>query len=199
MGKCNFSYTKHSFLDWVHRKFTKCIHADLTPENQLSKKWIKPDSEAFLVLQKIVFDKTLLGDMKHLTNFSHTGMLEVYHSLYNKWIPKSTHFSFRGMVARSQLAAIDFNLETDLKQATTGTGDKRYRVTSSKMTKAWSAKPIKEEKDRCFLENGSSCCEHSRHLAPPDIPDLPDYIADSTKPSKELVVKRHLSRFNSTI
>ena len=148
MGKCNFSYTKHSFLDWVHRKFTKCIHADLTPENQLSKKWIKPDSEAFLVLQKIVFDKTLLGDMKHLTNFSRTGMLEVYHSLYNKWIPKSTHFSFRGMVARSQLAAIDFNLETDLKQATTGTGDKRYRVTSSKMTKAWSAKPIKEEKDR---------------------------------------------------
>ena len=184
---------------WIgYRKFTKCIHADLTPENQLSKEWIKPDSEAFLVLQKIVFDKTLLGDMKHLTNFSHTGMLEVYHTLYNKWIPKSTHFSFRGMVARSQLAAIDFNLGTDLKQATTGTGDKRYRVTSSKMSKTWSAKPIKEEKDRRFLENGA-VVEHSRHLALPDIPDLPDYIADSTKPSKELVVKRQLSRFNSTI
>ena len=41
--------------------------------------------------------------------------------------------------------------------------------------------------------------EHSRHLALPDIQDLPDYIADSTKPSKELVVKRQLSRFNSTI
>ena len=48
---------------WIgYRKFTKCIHADLTPENQLSKEWIKPDSEAFLVLQKIVFDKTLLGE-----------------------------------------------------------------------------------------------------------------------------------------
>ena len=141
-----------------YRKFTKCIHADLTPENQLSKEWIKPDSKAFLVLQKIVFYKTHLGDMKHLTNFSHTGMLEVYHSLYNKWIPKSTHFSFRGMVARSQLASIDFNLRADLKRATTGVGDKRYRVTSSKMTKAWSTKPVKEEQDRCFLENGSSCC-----------------------------------------
>ena len=75
-------------------------------------------------------------------------MLEVYHSLHNKRIPKSTHFSFRGMVARSQLATIDFNLGTDLKQATTATGDKRYRVTSSKMTKAWSTKRIKEEKDR---------------------------------------------------
>ena len=41
--------------------------------------------------------------------------------------------------------------------------------------------------------------EHSRHLVLPDIPDLPDYIADSTKPSEELGVKRQLSRFNSTI
>ena len=40
--------------------------------------------------------------------------------------------------------------------------------------------------------------EHSRHLALSDIPDLPDYITDGTKPSEELVV-RQLSRFNSTI
>ena len=130
-------------------------------------------------------------------------MLEVYHSLYKKWIPKSTHFSFRGMVARSQLAAIDFNLGTDWKQAATGTGDKRYRVTSSKMTKAWSAKPIKAEKDRDvfwkMVHRAVDVVEHSHQLALPDIPDSPDYIADSTKPSKELVVKRQFSRFNSTI
>ena len=71
------------------------------------------------------------------------------------------------------------------------------------MTKAWSAKPIKEEKDRDvfwkMVHRAVDVVEHSRHLALPDIPDLPDDIADSTKPSKELVVKRQLSRFDSTI
>ena len=49
-----------------------------------------------LLLQNIILDKTLLSDLKYLTNFSHTGSLEVYYSSYNKWLPKSTHFLTRG-------------------------------------------------------------------------------------------------------
>ena len=46
----------------------------------------------------------MFKDLKHLTKFYHTGVLEVYHLLLNKWVPKSTHFLYPGMVARTQLA-----------------------------------------------------------------------------------------------
>ena len=91
--------------------------------------------------------------MKHFTKFSHIGNLEVYHSLYNKWVPKSSHFSYRGMIARSQLAAIDFNSGSNLVQAKTVQGNPRYNISYSKITKNWSAKPIKEQKDRKFFKD----------------------------------------------
>ena len=46
-------------------------------------------------------------------------MLEVYHSLLNKWTDKSTHFSYKGIVSRCKLAAIDFNQGKTLEQAKT--------------------------------------------------------------------------------
>ena len=52
-----------------------------------SKVCISPESESFLALQTIVLDKTILKDMVQLTKFSHTGILEVYHSVLNKWVP----------------------------------------------------------------------------------------------------------------
>ncbi len=44
--------------------------------------------------------------MSHLqmSQFHHTGELEVYHSLLLKYVPKHLHFSYKGMVARTQLA-----------------------------------------------------------------------------------------------
>ena len=46
-------------------------------------------------------------------------MLEVCHSLLNKWTHKSTHFSYKGIVSRCKLAAIDFNQGKTLEQAKT--------------------------------------------------------------------------------
>ena len=103
-------------------------------------------------LQSIVFDKTILKDMAHLAKFTHTGVLEVYHSVLNEWTPKNTHFPYKEMVARFKLAAIDFNQSQKLDQAKTMSGNKRYSVYFSKVTKSWAAKPIKEQKVwPCFL------------------------------------------------
>ena len=38
--------------------------------------WLNPTSEAFVAMQNIVLDKTLLSDLKNITNFSHTGSLK---------------------------------------------------------------------------------------------------------------------------
>ena len=56
-------------------------------------------------------------------------------------------FQHFGMLTRSQLAVMDFNEGISLEQATTGQRDKCFNVTFSKVTKQWSAKPIKEKKD----------------------------------------------------
>ena len=123
----------HHFRE--NEKFVKCEHPRLRKSGEKRKVWLDPSSDSFAALQSIVFDKTLLQDLKHLTKFSHTGILEVYHSLYNKWVPKSTHFSYNGMIARSQLAAIDFNEGSELEQSTTSTGEKRYNLNYIKYKK----------------------------------------------------------------
>ena len=88
----------------------------------------------FKALQSIVLYKNILKDLKHLTKFSDTGKLEVYHALYNKWAPKNQHFSHLGMVTRSQLATLNFNAGSDIKQATTLKGALKYHVAFSKVT-----------------------------------------------------------------
>ena len=78
--------------------------------------------------QNIVLEKKTLDDLPYLAKFCHTGVLEVYHSLYNKWAPKRQHFLYAGMLTRSQLAITDFNERSNLEQATTEKGEKRYNV-----------------------------------------------------------------------
>ena len=82
-----------------------------------------------------------------MTRLSYTGSLEVYHSLLNKWIPESTHFPYEGIIVRSQLAATDFNLGSDLEQKTTKMGKECFDTEFSKITNQWSAKPIKVAKN----------------------------------------------------
>ena len=89
----------------------------LTKVEQRGKLWLKEGSEAFKALQEIVFEKKLLSDLEHLTKYSHTGNLEVYHALINKYAPKREHFSYRGMICHTQLAAMDHNAGAQLPQA----------------------------------------------------------------------------------
>ena len=61
------------------KQFKKCEHCCLMKKEVKSKDWFSADSEEFKHC-KIVTDKKL-NDLKYLTKFSHTGILEIYHAL----------------------------------------------------------------------------------------------------------------------
>jgi len=184
------------------KKFTKCDHSRLTKKQIKAKEWLSPKSEAFQALQKVVLDKNILKDLSYLTKFSHTGVLEVYHALYNKWAPKRQHFSYSGMITRSQLAVMDFNAGSNLEQATTKKGEKRYNVNFSKITKNWSSKPIKVQKDRSYLrqmvKETIDCVSKREVLLKHKLPKLPTNIAPIERPDKIEVIKNQVSRFGNS-
>ena len=108
--------------------FSQCEHPELTKKQIKSKEWPSPNSDAFMVLQDIVTSKSVLNDLKHLTQLLHTVTLEIYHALYNEGAPKSQHFSYIGMVMRSQLGVLDFNSCSGLEQARTKSGEKKCNL-----------------------------------------------------------------------
>ena len=165
------------------------------------KNWLSPTSESFKGLQDIVFSNIILKDLSYLTKFSHAGALEVYHCLYTRWLPKSIYFSFHGMIAWAQLAILDFNSVSNLNQATTKEGKKRYNTSFTKMTATWSANPIKGKKSDRVFQKLIFCTEEllfkNLELPIPEITTLPANIVLTPKPNKEDIVTTQISRFSS--
>ena len=102
-----------------------CAHEPISPRAHRKTKWLIVGSPAHEALKHVVLKKTLLKDLDLLTKTIHTGALEVYHSLYNKYAPKRQHFGYLGMVARTQLTALDHNSGTGRSQAEASSGEKR--------------------------------------------------------------------------
>ena len=95
---------KHSWDSSV--LYNCCPHDPISATARRKTKWLKEGSPAHEALKQVVMEKRLLKDLDLLSKFNHTGALEVYHSLYNKYMPKRQHFGYKGMVGRSQLAAL---------------------------------------------------------------------------------------------
>ena len=115
--------------------------------------------------------------------------------------PKRQHFSYAGMITRSQLAVMDFNEGSKLEQATTRQGDKRYNINFSKITKNWSSKSVKEKKDQTYLhkmvnETIESAANDQR-LENPILTSFPRIIASVPKPEKFTVIQNQLPRFGN--
>ena len=128
----------HEWKD--HAVFRQCAHREYSLQELKMKAWLKESSLAYAALRKILTDKWLLNDLKYLTDFNHTGTLEVYHSIYNKYSPTRLHFSYSGMIARAQLVVLDFNSGVGLEQSNNKQGDLRYKHQFSKITQSWVVK-----------------------------------------------------------
>ena len=111
-----------------------CQHAKLTKRDRLETVWLVEGSPAHVALEGIIKSKDLLKDLVYLTNFSHTGGVEVYNSLKSKFCSKRLHFGWHGMVARNQLAVLDFNSGNQCVQATIQENKNRFKLSFSKVT-----------------------------------------------------------------
>lgn len=183
--------------------YNRCPHDPIPSTTRRKTKWLKEGSPAHEALKQVVLDKRLLNDLQLLSKFIHTGALEVYHSLYNKYLPKRQHFGFKAMVARSQLAALDHNSGAGRKQAASSSGDKQYRYVFPKGMKDWVVKPVFEKKTKPHVAEMLSAVLESRATGeepePVAVPDLPKNIAPVPRPPKEELQARHASRFGKTI
>ena len=138
-------------------------------EEKKETKWLEDRSSAYVALEEVVLNKKILKDIEKLTEFHHTGELEVHHSLLLKYVPKRLHYSYKGMVAQTQLAVIDHNSNTGRKQATVTRGKKnegniKYKLVFPKGQKKWVAKPVKTRKSYSFVKDlmGAVFCFHLR-------------------------------------
>ena len=104
-----------------------------------------------LVLKQIVLDKKMINDLVYFVKFKLSGDLECYHNLLIKYCPKRLSFTFEGMVAWTQVTVLDHNDSIDSKQATTATGELRFKTQHSKVTDHYVYKKIMEPKEETYI------------------------------------------------
>ncbi|XP_070573895.1 uncharacterized protein [Ptychodera flava] len=138
-----------------NQSFHECNHPEIPDTSNID--WLEIGSPAHEALKEVVFDKRLLDAIGRLNQFCHTGSLEVFHSLLTKYTPKRQHFSYKGMVARSQLAALDHNVHCDRNYAIVKTGERQgrlqYKIVFPKSRNSWVAKPVKEKKTYPYVDD----------------------------------------------
>ena len=162
---------------------------------------MNPTTDSFKALQLVVIDKHVLRDLKYLTKFSQTGILEIFYALNNKWIPKSQHFSHLGMITRSHLSVMDFNFGSNLSQAKIKGGQGKYNLGYSKITKQWSSKSIKVKKDKThyfeMIDRKVEVIKNKIQLPLPKLlENLPKYIALAERLNKKIVIEKQKLRLS---
>ncbi|XP_057308714.1 uncharacterized protein LOC130646995 [Hydractinia symbiolongicarpus] len=143
---------KHTFPQ--NSIYKECEHQKLTDEDKRQKEWFQMGSPAHNVLIHIVTQKTLVKDLEQMNEQIHTTMLEVFHSLKIRYLPKSSIFGMEKMIAGTQLAILDHNncrREQKYQVDDEGTATPLFQIAYSKPTKRFVAKPVKEEKEIGYL------------------------------------------------
>ena len=81
---------KHKWSGNTH--FHQCYHRHIPSSEAKKICWLKPGSQAHLALEEVVLNMKLLKDLAKLTDFCHTGRLEVYHSMTLKYALNASIF-----------------------------------------------------------------------------------------------------------
>ena len=111
-------------------------------------------------------------------------------------------FLYLGMLARSQLAIMDFNEGSNLEQATTEKGEKRHITCYfPKLPKAGLRNQSKKKKLDviCIVWKKEivECVNRKERPEKPLVCDLPKNIASIPKPDKTVVIENQRLRFGN--
>ena len=195
---CHHVVNLHS---WNGALVTHCEHAEYPVDDDTS--WLTQDSPAHTALKSVVQAKKLLKDIRKLSQFCHTGQLEIYHSVVLKYASKRNHFHYPAMRARLQLAALDHNHNVDRAMATDKAGQPVIRQIFSKARKQWVVRNVYTEKLYTYTDDmlqhivqrrqDCTVCMQSTdsHV---DIPVTRQNIASKPKPSKAEALESRKSR-----
>jgi hypothetical protein len=179
--------------------YKQCEHPPLSRNQQKKRKWLKKGSNAHEALINVVKDTRLVSDIRKLTKACHTGAIESFNSSMLRYAPKRTHFSLRGMIARTQLAVISHNANLNRPQAVDKQGNKRFKTVCPKRSKDWCAKPIYVAKNSSWRKQllTTICKVQQQEVSVPALEplDAPDNIAAKPKPPKRQLIDSHVSRF----
>ena len=93
----NHVANKHSWTGAKH--FKKRAQRELSRRERKEKF----RTAAHVALEEVVFNKKLLKDLKLVTEFHHTGNLEVYHSMMLKFVLKDSTLAMRGWLPAHNL------------------------------------------------------------------------------------------------
>ena len=187
----------HEWPDGVY--LHKCMHDNLLPEEQQQICWLKPGSHAVDALCKVVMDKNLLKALPHLSEFCHTGELEVFHSLILKYCPKRQHFPYASMLARTLLAVLHWNSSTR-EAATNADGQTAYDVVYSKRKKSWILRPRYKPKTpghvKPLLELILETFILKINLNPLPVPvTIPRHVPTDEKPHAQALYNSYSTKF----
>lgn len=89
--------------------YKECEHDNLTEDIQRKKQWLQMSSPAHQELCKIVLNDVLVKDLEKVCDQISTTLLEVFHSVKIRYLPKSIFYGYEKMIAGTQLAALDHN------------------------------------------------------------------------------------------
>ncbi|XP_040071936.1 uncharacterized protein LOC115322732 isoform X2 [Ixodes scapularis] len=125
----NHVINKHSGHEGA---YGRCLHGDM-PEP--TRPWMDPNSQAYNQFKSITGNKLLLKDLAQMSPHGQTYALEAFHSVLIDFAPKSQAFSPEGMLAKTRLAILHFNENSNRCQAVTREGKPRWSVVTSKARK----------------------------------------------------------------
>ncbi|XP_072142303.1 uncharacterized protein [Dermacentor andersoni] len=101
-------------------------------------------AKAYKQIGCIVAAPLLLKDIRQLSPSVQTYSLESFHSVLNSFAAKSTAFTYEGMKARTLIAALDFNENSQREQARRCDGAEQWCIKSFKVRQStWTACVLK--------------------------------------------------------
>lgn len=180
-----------------------CSHGEL-PEEGRSKPWLAVGSPELdkLTMALTGKDNNRFDDLSMMTGFHHTGDLENFNSLGNKYRAKGYVFGYDGMVARTALACIDHNSNVGREQALTKDGTPRTRTECDRSGSKWHARVVKTAKNydfRDLIAKEVLECVETRTCPVVELPtggDIPKNQSKVTQPSKPELLEKHQTRLN---